>query len=110
MVECGLARRGGERGPPGPMGVSAAPSDRAGVLSRREGLSRWAATVSRQLPQPSRAQAAGLALRSYGIVLARCRGLSAVAARVAASSPSPSTHRPTRPTPDQNPPLERAGG
>ena len=52
-------------------------------MSRRDGLSQWTSTVSTYLPHLSRPQAAGLALWSYGLVLAQCCGLTTVAALLA---------------------------
>jgi hypothetical protein len=54
-------------------------------MPRCAGLSQWTATVSTHLPHLSRPQAAVLALWSYGIVLAQCRGLATVAALLAAA-------------------------
>lgn len=53
-------------------------------MSRSGEVSQWMATVSTQLPQLSRPQAAVLALWSYGIVLAQGCGLTTVAAFLAA--------------------------
>lgn len=52
-------------------------------MSRHNGLSQWQTIVSTQLPHLSRAQATGLALWSYGIVLAHSCGITTVAALLA---------------------------
>lgn len=53
-------------------------------MSRHDGLSQWTAVVSTQLPHLSRAQATGLALWSYGMVLTQSCGITTVAALLAA--------------------------
>jgi hypothetical protein len=52
-------------------------------VSRHDGLSQWTTTVSTHLPLLSPAQAAVLALWSYGMVLARSCGITSVAAVLA---------------------------
>ncbi len=52
-------------------------------MSRHDGLSQWTTTVSTHLPLLSPAQAAVLALWSYGMVLARSCGITSVAAVLA---------------------------
>jgi hypothetical protein len=47
-------------------------------MTRYAGLSEWMETVSRQMPHLSRAQATGLALWSFGMVLTRCCGITTV--------------------------------
>jgi hypothetical protein len=52
-------------------------------VSRHDGLSQWTTTVSTHLPLLSPAQAAVLALWSFGMVLARSCGITSVAAVLA---------------------------
>lgn len=53
-------------------------------MFRHDGLSQWHTIVSTHMPHLSRAQAAGLALWSYGMVLAQSCGTTTVAALLAA--------------------------
>lgn len=53
-------------------------------MSRHDGLSQWHAIVSTHMPHLSRAHAYGLALWSYGMVLAQSCGTTTVAALLAA--------------------------
>ena len=53
-------------------------------MSRPDGLSQWTSTVSTHFPTLSPAHAAGLALWSYGIVLARSCGITSVCVVLAA--------------------------
>ena len=47
-------------------------------MSRHDGLSQWHTTVSTHLPHLSRAHAYGLAVWSYGMVLAQSCGITSV--------------------------------
>ncbi len=53
-------------------------------MSRHDGLSQWHTTVSTHLPHLSRAHAYGLAMWSYGMVVAQSCGITTVAALLAA--------------------------
>jgi hypothetical protein len=53
-------------------------------MSRHDGLSQWHTIVSTHMPHLSRAHAHGLALWSYGMVLAQSCGITTVAALLAA--------------------------
>jgi hypothetical protein len=53
-------------------------------MTRYAALSEWMETVSRQMPHLSRAQATGLALWSFGMVLTRCCGTTTVSHFLAA--------------------------
>ena len=48
-------------------------------MPRQDGLSRWIATVSSQMPTLSRPQARVLAYWSYGMVVAQSCGVTTVA-------------------------------
>ena len=52
-------------------------------MARSTGLSQWQQTVSRHMPHRSKPQALGLALWSFGMVLAQSGGLTSVAATIA---------------------------